>query len=765
MEQNSELALAWQLIESTGTHLFLTGKAGTGKTTFLRKLKSESPKRMIVLAPTGIAAINAGGMTIHSFFQIPFAPYVPESSFSVDGKAAYRFRYGKEKINIIRSIDLLVIDEISMVRADVLDSVDAVLRRFRDRSKPFGGVQLLMIGDLRQLSPVVKEEEWQMLSKYYDTPYFFSSQALKQTEYCAIELRKVYRQNDEAFLELLNRIRENRCDSQVLEALNRRYIPGFEPKKEDGYIRLVTHNYQAQRINDHELAQLPELSYAFRAKIEGKFPDYSYPTDEILELKRGAQVMFVKNDTSGEHRYYNGMIGEVTAVSAGGIEVRSKESDVSFALQEEEWTNARYVLNEETKEITEAIEGTFRQYPLKLAWAITIHKSQGLTFERALIDASASFAHGQTYVALSRCKTLEGVVLSAPLSAKAIISDNAVNAFTTEARLNEPDEKRFNSLRQAYFESLLSGLFDFQPLEQALRRYVRLIDEHLYKLFPKQLAACKEELERFHEKVTKVAARFGLQYTRLIAAAKDYATDKVLHERIHAAAVYFLEQLQPLDVLLVNGVVSDNKDLKKKLRNALEELEDVYDLKSDLLQHILTHGFQVTDYLKQKALLTIDSSDSQKGKFHGKGVTGRGTARRGEALKDRTDRSVRMPEVSGKPLSEDGDLLPENGGRGRRRERKRGATTLEVPADVLHPVLFNRLVTWRNAEASQLGLPVYTVIQQKAILGISNLLPSDKAMLVRIPYFGKKSTEKYGDIILQMVHTYRKENGLTEPEL
>lgn len=741
MEQNSELALAWQLIESTGTHLFLTGKAGTGKTTFLRKLKSESPKRMIVLAPTGIAAINAGGMTIHSFFQIPFAPYVPESSFSADSKATYRFRYGKEKINIIRSIDLLVIDEISMVRADLLDSVDAVLRRFCDRSKPFGGVQLLMIGDLRQLSPVVKEEEWQMLSKYYDTPYFFSSQALKQTEYCAIELRKVYRQNDEAFLELLNRIRENRCDSQVLEALNRRYMPGFEPKKEDGYIRLVTHNYQAQRINDHELAQLPGRSYAFRAKIEGKFPDYSYPTDEVLELKRGAQVMFVKNDTSGEHRYYNGMIGEVTAVSAGGIEVRSKESDVPFALQEEEWTNARYVLDEETKEITEAIEGTFRQYPLKLAWAITIHKSQGLTFERALIDASASFAHGQTYVALSRCKTLEGVVLSAPLSAKAIISDNAVNAFTTEARLNEPDEKRFSSLRQAYFESLLSGLFDFQSLEQALRRYVRLIDEHLYKLFPKQLAACKEEVERFHEKVTKVAARFGLQYTRLISAAEDYATDKVLHERIHAAAVYFLEQLQPLDVLLVNGVVSDNKELKKKLRNALEELEDMYDLKSDLLQHILTHGFKITDYLKQKALLTLDDSASQKKKLRGKEV-----AKRGEASLESREHQF------------------ENGGE-RKRERKRETAILEVPADVLHPVLYNRLVAWRNAEASQLGLPVYTVIQQKAILGVSNLLPSDKAMLMRIPYFGKKSVEKYGDIILQMVRTYQKEKGLIEPEL
>ena len=662
MENNPEIALAWQFIENTGTHLFLTGKAGTGKTTFLRKLRAENPKRMIVLAPTGIAAINAGGVTIHSFFQVPFAPYVPESSFSADGKATYRFRYGKEKINIIRSIDLLVIDEISMVRADLLDSVDAVLRRFRDRNKPFGGVQLLMIGDLQQLSPVVKDDEWQMLRKYYDTPYFFSSQALKQTEYCTIELKKVYRQNDGTFLELLNRIRENRCDGQVLEALNRRYIPNFVPDKEEGYIRLVTHNYQAQRINDHELEQLPGRSYAFRAKIDGKFPEYSYPTDEVLELKRGAQVMFVKNDISGEHRYYNGMIGEVTAVSADGIEVRSKGSDATFLLQEEEWTNAKYVLDEETKEITEDIEGTFRQYPLKLAWAITIHKSQGLTFERAVIDASASFAHGQTYVALSRCKTLEGVVLSAPLSAKAVISDHAVDTFTMEARRNEPDEKRFRSLQQTYFLELLSGLFDFQPMEQALRRYVRLIDEHLYKLFPKQLAACKEEMERFHDKVTKVAQK---------------------------------------------------------------------------LDYVLENGFHMAGYLKQKALLSIDDSASQKGK--GKG------------------RSASAKEGQGSSKQADKEKRP--------RERKRDAAAVEVPTDVLHPELYNRLVAWRNAEASALGLPVYTVIQQKAILGISNLLPSDKAMLVRIPYFGKKGVEKYGDVILEMVRVYRKEKGLAEPEL
>ena len=599
MEQNSELALAWQFIENTGTHLFLTGKAGTGKTTFLRKLKRESPKRMVVIAPTGIAAINAGGVTIHSFFQIPFAPYVPESSFSTNGQATYRFRFGKEKINIIRSMDLLVIDEISMVRADLLDAVDEMLRRYRDRHKPFGGVQLLMIGDLQQLAPVVKDEEWQMLKKYYDTPYFFSSRALKQTEYCTIELKTVYRQSDRAFLDLLNRIRENHCDPQVLEALNRRYLPDFQPRKEEGYIRLVTHNYQAQRINNYELEQLPGRSYAFRATIDGKFPEYSYPTDELLELKKGAQVMFVKNDSSGEHRYYNGMIGEVTDLSADSIEVRAKDSTATFLLQEEEWANAKYVLDEESKEIVEDIEGTFRQFPLKLAWAITIHKSQGLTFERAIIDASSSFAHGQTYVALSRCKTLEGLVLSAPLSAKAVISDRAVDRFTEEARRNEPDEDRFHSLQRTYFHELLSGLFDFRPLEQSLQRYVRLIDEHLYKLYPKQLAAYKAEAERFHEKVVIVAQKFGMQYNRLIDAAQNYATDETLQERIAAGAGYFKKEMEPQYLVLIKERVlaTDNKELKKQLNTAKEELNTLFLLKDDLLAYVIAHGFRTAEYL------------------------------------------------------------------------------------------------------------------------------------------------------------------------
>lgn len=731
MEQNPELALAWQFIESTGTHLFLTGKAGTGKTTFLRKLKQESPKRMIVIAPTGIAAINAGGVTIHSFFQIPFAPYVPESSFSTNGKATYRFRFGKEKINIIRSMDLLVIDEISMVRADLLDAIDEMLRRYRDRHKPFGGVQLLMIGDLQQLAPVVKDEEWQMLKKYYDTPYFFSSCALKRTEYCTIELKTVYRQSDDTFLKLLNRIRENHCDSQVLEALNRRYLPDFQPRKEEGYIRLVTHNYQAQRINNYELEQLPGRSYVFRATIDGKFPEYSYPTDEFLELKKGAQVMFVKNDSSGEHRYYNGMIGEVTAVSTGSIEVRAKDGDETFLLQEEEWANAKYVLDEQSKEIVEDIEGVFRQFPLKPAWAITIHKSQGLTFERAIIDASASFAHGQTYVALSRCKTLEGLVLSAPLSAKAVISDQAVDSFTEEARRNEPDEHRFHSLQRTYFHELLAGLFDFLPLEQALQRYVRLIDEHLYKLYPKQLAAYKEETERFHEKVTKVALKFGVQYNRLIGAARNYATDNTLQERIVAGANYFKKELEPLYSALIGEriLATDNKELKKQLNTAKDELDALFFLKDDLLTYVAEHGFRTAEYLKQKAILSI-GEPAGKDSLKRKGVSAQ------------AERSAQ------------------------RRNRKEPAeAAVQVPSDVLHPILYNRLVTWRNSEASRLGLPVYTVIQQKAILGISNLLPADKATLNRIPYFGKKGIEKYGDVILEMVRAYCKEKGLAKPEL
>ena len=537
MEMNEESILAWNIIEKTSANLFLTGKAGTGKTTFLKRLKELSPKRMIVLAPTGIAAINAGGMTIHSFFQLPFSPYVPGTTFGSGEQKRYQF--SKLKRNIIRSIDLLVIDEISMVRSDLLDAVDSVLRQYRKRHDlPFGGVQLLMIGDLQQLAPVVTPQEEHLLGQHYDTPFFFSSNALKQVGYLTIELKKVYRQQDEQFISLLNQIRENKASEATLQALNQRYIPNFVPPKEGNYIRLTTHNAPAQYINEQQLAALPAQSFSFTADIEGDFPETSYPADFKLTLKPGAQVMFIKNDP--QHRFYNGMIGEVIGVrtdeDGSKITVRSKDSDEEFDLEKMEWTNAKYTLNEKTKEIEETVEGKFMQYPLRLAWAITIHKSQGLTFEHAIIDASHSFTHGQTYVALSRCKTLEGMVLSQPLSRGAIISSQTVDAFTSQ--LAAPSQEQISSLELQYIIYCISELFDFYSIRASYEHLMRCLVEFFNGKYPRVVSEY-QKLQVVLKSLIAVSDKFRVQYTGMLARNPDVRQDE-LQDRIHKELCIFL---------------------------------------------------------------------------------------------------------------------------------------------------------------------------------------------------------------------------------
>ena len=484
MTPNPELTLAYDFVESTGTNIFLTGKAGTGKTTFLHRLKGKSPKRMIVVAPTGVAAINAGGVTIHSFFQMAFTPHIPTGTahfVNKSGSSAYGEevkRFSRDKMNIMRSLDLLVIDEISMVRADVLDGIDEVLRRFRDRDKPFGGVQLLMIGDLQQLAPVAKEDEWNILKEYYDTVFFFSSHALRKTSFISIELKHIYRQSDKMFIEILNKVRENRVDKETLLELNKRYIPGFNPNDEEGYIILTTHNAQAKTINDKKLGELPGKPLNFKARVDGDFPEYAFPTDPELTLKPGAQVMFVKNDSSGEKLYFNGKIGKIADIDEDTIFVDCPGDESPIEVSPAEWSNIKYSIDEETKEISENVTGTFVQYPLKLAWAITIHKSQGLTFEKAVIDARAAFAHGQVYVALSRCKTLEGLVLSTPISTPGIISSSTITHFVTEIEKDPPGFDLLQKARRNYFQTLLLDLFDFNMIHRRLRYCIRVASEN-----------------------------------------------------------------------------------------------------------------------------------------------------------------------------------------------------------------------------------------------------------------------------------------------
>lgn len=419
---NFELNVARFIVEKTDMSLFLTGKAGTGKTTFLRDVVRHTKKKCIVLAPTGIAAVNAGAMTIHSFFQFGLGPFVKGV---IEPKSDFRIQ--KSKLELIRNLQLLIIDEVSMVRADLMDHIDVELRRIRRNSKPFGGVQLLMIGDLQQLPPIAHGGEDELLRQYYKTLYFFSSAALKSMKYSCIELKTVYRQTDGHFISILNHARECTLTNQDISDLNTRYIPDFSPRPEDGYIRLMTHNRQVDYINATEMAKLDSHPFTFEAAVTGTFPEESYPTANSLTLKKGAQVMFIKNDP--ERRFINGTLGEIRSIDKNCIAVRLAESGKTIEVEPMEWQNIRYQFDDETKEISSKQIGRFKQYPLKAAWAITVHKSQGLTFDKAIIDVHAAFSPGQAYVALSRCRTLEGLVLSSPVSASVFMKDKAVDAY------------------------------------------------------------------------------------------------------------------------------------------------------------------------------------------------------------------------------------------------------------------------------------------------------------------------------------------------
>ncbi len=692
---NPELQLANDFIKFTGNNIFLTGKAGTGKTTFLHRLKENTPKRMIITAPTGVAAINAGGVTLHSFFQMPFGPFVPGSE---NQQQRQRHRFSKEKINIIKSLDLLVIDEISMVRADLLDAVDAVLRRYKHQNQPFGGVQLLMIGDLHQLSPVVKDDEWNLLKQYYDSFYFFSSNALRQTQMICIELKHIYRQSDARFIQLLNRVRDNRLDQNTLETLNTRYKPAFQSDEENNYITLTTHNRSADNTNEKHLQKLDSKSFVFQASIEGDYPEYNYPTAEKLILKKAAQVMFVRNDSSAEKLYFNGKIGKITQIDQQSITVKCPDEKSEILVERENWENIKYVLDPASKEISEQVVGTFCQFPLRLAWAITIHKSQGLTFEHAIIDANAAFSHGQVYVALSRCKTFEGMVLSSPITQRAVKTDSTVAQFVEHASQNSPTQEQLNNAKILYQQKLLLECFDYQALHFNLKKLSQLLSQNQKLIQFSGFEILDKIQKQTIDEVIIVSDKFKRQLQSLFANNKVPEDDAKLQERVQKASHYFIEKLQSGLVAWLASfkVDSDNKEIIKQINHAINFLAHTLAVKMACLKSC-RKGFSTGSYLKTLARAEID-------------------------FKRPTPVKKAAPDYN---------------------------TT-----DVEHPELLQTLKSWRAEQAEEEGVAHYQIIHQQVLIQIANTLADTPALLLKIKGLGKYKVEKYGTQLIAMVSEY-----------
>ncbi len=704
LKSNAELDLAYNFVEFTNRSVFLTGKAGTGKTTFLHTLRKTSRKRIIVVAPTGVAAINAKGVTIHSFFQMPFGPMLTERVSGIrqsfDNSGHIR-KFNRNKIKIIKSLDLLVIDEISMVRADLLDGIDDVLRQYRNKNLPFGGIQLLMIGDLQQLAPVVKDDEWQLLRQYYDTVYFFSSKALKESNPINIELKNIFRQSDDKFIEILNEIRDDKLSESSMIELNKRYKPGVTSNAEGEYITLTTHNASADRINSEQLTKIKNKAHSFIAEVDGTFSEYNYPTDFELTLKKDAQVMFIKNDSSPEKLYFNGKIGIITAIDKYDIEVQCKDDDEPILLHREVWENIRYSTNAVTAQIEEEKVGSFTQYPLRLAWAITIHKSQGLTFEKAIVDAQQAFAHGQIYVALSRCKSLEGLILSSKISGRGIICDRQVISFNRNIEENPPKKQELVRSKLDYQFFLLSELYNYRPIIYQLTRCKKLVTENA-NIVQGNLIEVIDQIIPSVSSLIDISEKFLKQVHHLLFAEGDAEKNIQLQKRINKASEYFKEKTGQQIISLIEGVAfeTDNRSVRKSIKNVLTKINEELFIKMECLIET-TNKFIVYDYLDVRAKA---------------------------ALKPPARKVKKKTEI--------------------------------IDTTVKYPELYKKLQEWRKQIANDEDLPLYYIAHQKLLRQITTLLPTTEKQLKTIKGMGPKKLKQYGKDILDIVLEYCEEKKI-----
>ena len=694
IEKDERFTLAERYVEETGVSVFLTGKAGTGKTTFLKEIVRQTSKRFAVVAPTGVAAINAGGVTIHSFFQLPLCPYLPDvKELVTEYQMPERMRsLRKERVRILRTLDLLIIDEISMVRADILDAIDDTLKRYRRNDRPFGGVQLLMIGDIQQLPPVVKESERPYMEQVYSSPFFFNSKVLQRLPFVTVELEKVHRQSDRLFLDILNEVRSGMPGDAALNELNKRLFPGFVPPEDEHWIRLTTHNAQADSVNEAKMNALETEEATFEAQIEGIFPENAYPAETQLRLRVGAQVMFVRNDTSGEARYYNGKIATVKKVKPALIV--EDESGESIEVNTERWENIRYGLNEESGEIEGIVEGTFEQVPLRPAWAVTIHKSQGLTFDQVIIDAGAAFSFGQVYVALSRCRTLEGIILTTPITRRCTFTSDEVSTFESSREPADEVRLKLPAMSNEYFTSL------------------------------------SDTAQKFQKQIRYIAASIHS------GAPDDFP---LLRERVTKACEYFRKELKPLALFAspLTLIEIDDKEIKKAFKAAAEEFLSELRFRLTLYETILSEGFSTKVYHKLKT--DNELSDARSLKALVRSLIS--TPEKASASKESIQQAQR-PDAVGEPV-EPSAL---------RQVREPDGESATYTGSI-HPELAQAIVDWRREKYQKDNVPAFMILHQKTLLAIADLAPTTKEELLSVKGFGKSKCEKYGEEILEIIRT------------
>ncbi len=706
---NKNFQYAADCINYSNRSLFLTGKAGTGKTTFLKYIREHTQKQNAVVAPTGVAAINAGGVTIHSFFQLPFTPYVPSSpGFSstreetVDRHSLLgRMRFNRERIKLLQQLELLIIDEISMVRCDVLDAIDAVLRHFRNRyHEPFGGVQVLLIGDLFQLPPVASGEEWNILSRFYNSTCFFDSKVMEQFPPLYIELEKIYRQSDHNFISLLNAVRNNAMENDDIQLLQNLYKPAFKPTKGNRYVTLCTHNYKADAINAEELQQLGGKLFEFKATVEKEFSEKAYPADEILRLKVGSQVMFIKNDIE-ERKYFNGKLGVVQKIDNEKILIQCAD-EPSIEVKKETWKNIRYSLNENSQKVEEEEIGSFKQYPLRLAWAITIHKSQGLTFERAIIDAGNAFAPGQVYVALSRCTSLEGVVLRSHITASSLFTDPHIAAFSSNRKNSTGLTEELDHSKCIYQQSILTSLFNFENLLKQIEQIITMTEDHK-TAFNEETMPWLQNIQSFIAVQDEVAKKFQTQLQQYLKEEVSPEANNKLQERVKAAAIYFDDKLQTLKQLLPQSpAITDSRQYALSYNEDLKELFTSIAFKQQLI-HSCVNGFTVEHYQKQKNAFILPG-------FYINAYA----------------------KAAANPFK-----------------------------DNPHPALIKDLRKLRDEICEENDLPIYIVAGSQTLDEMARYLPQTLNELAQISGFGKAKVDKYGQQFIDIINTYCDKHSLS----